>query len=261
MKRILASLLGAVLTILFSMSVAGAENDDSKLSADLNIGWFSKYVGGTTGGNFFDHSVLQQSLKVTAEKESTKLSLQIWNSYSPKGGTNSDFGDEFNYIARISKVFNDIEVDVGYAFYNCYDLSNTKGDLHALSIRFDLPKIHGIAPYALLEWDIPVDEEILDGGVVYKFGGMYDLVLPNSIGSQIININLALTGHDGAYGTSPELISCGKLSLSTTFHVWKVGITPEVNFQKRLGYKVRDGGMTSDEIWYGVNFDVPFNLF
>lgn len=259
MKKIQVSLLVLIWMLFSFTNIAGAK--DVELKADLDVGYFSKYVGGTTGGNFFDHSVFQQSLKITAEWETTKLYLMFWKSYSPKGGINSDYGDEDDFIAGIIKHYKYVTIDAAYSFYNCYDLSNTKGDLHALSIRFDFPNIRKVSPYAFIEWDIPIDKEILDGGVMYKFGLMYDMTLPESLKNQTIDIDLSIGGHDGAYGKNPEPASFGRLNLSTTFHIWKVGITPEVNFQKRFGYKVRNGGMASDEIWYGVNFNVPFDLF
>lgn len=106
-----------------------------------------------------------------------------------------------------------------------------------------------------MEKDIPVDKEILEGGLIYKAGIQYNIDFPKLT---TINLNTSLSGHDGAYGKRSEIVSSAKLAISSTFKLWEINITPEVNFQKRLGYKSRDGGMTEDKIWYGVNCSLPF---
>ncbi|MEA2088456.1 MAG: hypothetical protein U9O55_01270 [Patescibacteria group bacterium] len=90
---------------------------------------------------------------------------------------------------------------------------------------------------------------------MYRAGVKYNI---NLIRSQAINLNISIAGHDGACGKRSKTISSAKLAVSSTFKLWKVDVTPIINFQKRLGYKVRDGGMTEYKIWHGINFFISF---
>lgn len=249
MKKYLVSIVAGIL-VLCSFNNLFAE--EMKFSGSLDIGYFSHYVG-WPGTTVYDDSVFQQSIGATLDP--LGLYVKAWSSYSPKNGFNSDFGDEIDYIIGIYQKFGKIGVDVSYTFYNMYNMNNTTGDLHALVLHIDSPEILFVKPYLTLENDIPVDKEILEGGFIYRAGVKYNINLPKS---QIIDLNVSFSGHDGAFGKRTETVSSAKLAISSTFQLWKVAITPTVNFQKRLGYKPRDGGMTEDKIWYGVNCSVPF---
>ncbi len=244
-----------VLMFLFPVSYVQAE--DSRFKATLDFGYFSHYIGGVNGMTLYDHSVFQQSL--TLSDTLSGLYIKLWSSYSPKGGFNSDFGDEIDYIIGIYRTFYDgkLGIDMGYAFYNLYDVKNTEGDLHAIYLNVNLPEVYKIKPYLSVEADIPEDKEIMEGGLIYQAGAKYDLNLPESLKGQKLNLNLSFGGHDGAYGTRPEIISFARIGIATVFKVWKIDIIPVINFQKRLGYKVEEGGMAEDKVWYGINFSVP----
>ena len=254
MKKFSVILVG-VFMFLFSTAVVQAE--EARLKANLSFGYFSRYIGGVNEKTVHDHSVFQQSLAFTDIPSG--LYLKLWSSYSPKGGWNSGSGDEIDYIAGIYRTFYDgkLGIDLGYAFYNLYDVKNTEGDLHAVYLTVDLPEIHRIKPYLSVEGDIPEDKDVLEGGFTYKVGVKYDFSLPKSLAGQILNLDLSAGGHDGAYGKRPEIVSFGRLSVATTLKFWKVDITPSLNFQKRIGYTTENGGIAEDKIWYGINFSAP----
>ena len=244
MKRCLSILIG-VLVFLFSVSFVQAE--ERRISANLNLGYYSDYISGMHGLTIHDHPVLQQSIALNDNPSG--LYVKVWSSYSPKGGINSDFGDELEYIAGIAMNFGRVGVDVGYAFYNLYDIKNTEGDLHAVYLNLDLPKIYKAKPYITIEGNIPEDKDVLEGGVMWKAGIKRNI--------KLLNLNLSVGGHDGTYGKKPEPISFVKLNIAAPFQIWKINITPEVSFQKELGYAVENGGITEDKIWYGINFSIP----
>ena len=227
--------------------------EDVELHGSLNVGYFSHFVGGLTGAVIYDDPVLQQSVGITVE--SLGLYTKVWSSYSPESGFNKDFGDEVDYIIGIYRKIGKVGCDISYAFYNMYDMDDTTGDLHALALHLDLPEILFVNPYLTLEQDIPVDREILEGGFMYRAGVRYNASLPKS---QVIVLDVSLGGHDGAFGKRPETISYAKLAVSSTFRLWKIDVTPMINFQKRLGYKVRGGGATESKIWYGLNCSLSF---
>ncbi len=243
MKKYLYFLAG---TLIFCFSTCNLFAEDLKLSGSLDVGYYSRYV--CSGVTLYNDHVFQQSIGVRIEP--LGLYTRIWSSYSPKGGFNSDFGDEIDYIIGIYRIFKGVGIDISYSFYNMFNVENTAGDLHALVLRLDLLEVFSIKPYIRLEENIPVDRNILEGGFIYELGIKYDI--------NLLKFNVSIKGHDGAYRARPELVSSTELAISSNFKIKKVNISPTINLQKRLGYKVRNGGIAEDKIWYGINFSIPF---
>lgn len=113
-----------------------------------------------------------------------------------------------------------------------------------------------LTPYLSLELDLPVKKEILEGGFMYRVGGKY----PIKVSNQPIDIDLSFAGHDGIYGNRPERISSARLALSTLFKLGHLELTPEINFQKRLGYSYENGGIAKDRIYGGLKVVFPFDI-
>lgn len=248
MKKILLAVL-VVATLFFSVNSNAAE--ELKFSVALDAAYYSNYVGEISGNVSYDNPVFQQS--VTFTHNSSGIYAQIWNSYSPKDGANSDFGDELDYIVGISKEIKGFTVDAGYAFYDLHKIGHIEGDLHAIYLNVDAPEIHSVIPYLQLEVDYPTDREILEGGVLYRAGLKHFV----KIVEQAIDLDLSIAGNDGAYGYVPDLISSGKLKVSTTFNVWRLEVSPEVNFQKILGHTEDGGNIASSKTWWGITASLP----
>lgn len=240
--------------LMFLISAIFAQAEGVRLKTNLDFGYSSHFVGGLSGFTIYDHSVFQQSITLTDNPSG--LYLKLWSSYSPRGGINSDFGDEVDYIIGIYKTLHGIGFDVGYVFYNLYDMKNTKGDLHAVYLTVDLPEIRKIKLYISVENDIPTDKEVLEGGFVYKVSAKYNFNLPKSLNNQVLNFNLSVGGHDGVYGMKPEKLSFARLDIITTFKIWKFEVTPGINFQKSFNGS-NGRGIAEDKIWYSINFSVP----
>lgn len=240
-----------VLIILTTISVVSIQA--FSLDGTLDFRYSSKYMGGA-GQILYDHHVLQKDVMFSVEP--IGLYGVVWSSYSPRNGINQDFGDEIDFILGISSPVWKLEMDLSYSYYNCYDINDTEGDLHALVLVTDFPEIYHLKPYLKLERDVPFDEDILPGGFIYRLGAEYDLQL-----GKIFSFDVSLAGHDGAFGTKKETISSSRLSLSTVFNWGNVEIVPSIDFQKCLGKDIEDGGMTEDKIWYGISISIPFSIF
>ena len=255
MKKIYTTVFTVIVlfvTLFSSFNAAaatGANEEKLAVHGFLDVGWYSQYVYWLNGGTGHDENVLQQSLVFVLEP--VGLYAGLWSSYSPEGGANNDPGDEYDIFFGIKKRFNGFNFNLCYFYYNLYDLKNTKGDFHGFVLKTDFPKILGITPFLWLEKDIPVNDGT--GGHLYRAGFAYTL----KAAKQPINFNLSIAGHDNAFGLRSEIVSSGKLSVSSNFNAWKVIITPQVNFQQRLGYKIEDRGISENKIWYGINFSVP----
>lgn len=251
MKKIFTAVLAVLVAFFFAFGAATAATKEEKLSVNafLDVSWVSQYIGGMGGGTVFDKDAFQQSLAFTVEP--IGLYACVWNSYSPSGGYNSDYGDEYDVFVGIKRSWGGVKFDLGYAFYNMYNLRNTRGDMHGLYFKTEFPEVLGLIPYLWLEKDYISDTWA--GGHYYRAGIIYTAKLAK----QPINLNLSLAGHDGAFGRRSEPLSSGKAALSTDFPIWKFIVTPQVSYQQRLGYKVEDGGNAENKFWYGINFSVP----
>ena len=251
MRRFAGILL--VLLMLGFPFLAYAEGEKIQIRGDLEFGFYSQYIGSVTGSTIHDKPVFQQSFKLSVEP--LGLYTKVWNSYSPKGGWNSDYGDEVDYVIGLRRrIVGEWNIDFGYAFYDMYKMGQIKGDLHGLYAGLDFPKIYQLSPFLYVEWDIPTDREIVKGGVVYRAGLCYT----PKILKQPVNLEFSIAGHDNAYGYRAEFISSSRLSLSTPVKIWKLDLTPKINFQKRLGHYVREEGMTEDKIWGGLTLSYSF---
>jgi len=253
MKRLGCVLFMMALLGFLSSAYAEAEKEKGmQIHGNLEFGFYSQYIGSVTGSTIFDKPVFQQSVELSVEP--LGVYGKLWSSYSPKGGWNSDFGDEVDYALGIRKSVGKWNFDLGYAFYDMYKVGQIKGDLHALYGWVGFPKIYELTPFVYLEWDIPTNREIVKGGIVYRAGLCYT----PKILKQPVNLELSIAGHDDAYGYRAEFVSSSRLNLSTPIRIWKLDLIPKINFQKRLGYYVREGGMTEDKIWGGLTLSYSF---
>lgn len=254
MKKFFAVLVAVAIFVFCSTAVWAEESEKEKiLTGELGFSFYNKYVGATDGQVYFNKPAVQGSLLVSHKPSG--IYAEIWSSYGPSSGWNSDFGDEIDFSVGIEREIASLTIDVGYSYYNLHNLKHTAGDLHALYINVDFPEIYKVTPYVNLEADIPTDKEVLEGGFLYKVGLKHILNLGHPV-----DLNLSVSGHDGAFGAEPELISSGNLKISSTFEIWGAEVAPEINLQKRIGKKAEDGGLTQNVVWYGVSISYPFDI-
>lgn len=250
MKKVSILMVVAVLLCVGLTSVVQAE---TKISGSLNVGYLSRYMGTNHGGMIFEDPAFQQSVAVSADP--LGLYALLWFSCSPNGGCNEDSGDEADYAAGIHRVYNGFDIDLSYAYLNLFKLGESTGDLHAIVLRTDFPSVVSVRPYLAIEGDIPRDKDVLEGGMTYRLGGRYS----PEISGQAINLDLSVSGHDGIFGTDPEVLDSARISVSTTVTVWEIGVSPEFNYQERLfGETVKDGGLSVSKAWGGVKATYPF---
>lgn len=256
MKKLMVVSFIAILTFVFAIQARaeeeGAEKKEAMLSGVIESSGYSAYVAGMGGAVLYDDPVVQAS--VTVSHNPSGLYVNIWGSHSPNG--HGDFGDEVDYAVGIERAIGSFNVDAGYSFYDMYKVGKVEGDLHALYLTLCLPEVYGITPFISLEGDLPTDREILEGGVLWQ-GGFRGSV---PVVDQPIDWQIDLSGHDGTYGYRPEVVSVGSVGISTTFQVWKLDVTPDIRYQKRLGFSVEDGGMAEDKLYGGVSLSYSFDI-
>ena len=244
-------LLGA--SVSMAHAEEAAEEKKAILTGTLEFGAYNKYVGVTSGATDYNHSVAQPAIGLSHEP--TGIYVKLWDSYSPHG--HQDSGDEVDYIIGITRDIKGFKVDFGYAYYDLAMIGHSKGDLHAIYLNVDKPSVLTITPFIPLERDIPVNKEVLDGGMLWRIGIKRDV----DVFKQAFNLNLSVAGNDGAYGTRPELVSSARFTVATTVNIYGgLTVTPSINFQKNLGYSVANGGLTQNKIYGGFLFSWSFDI-
>jgi hypothetical protein len=258
MKK-LFSVLVVVMVLVFSTTILFAEEKEKKESAievSVGVDFFSAYMGNLSGAEFHDDIVIQPSITMSHKKSGVYFSA--WQSYSPRGGIHSDNGgNETDFYLGIAKEIGPVSIDAYYAFYDVYKLGFWgQGDVHALGVKAEWPINKIVTPYVAGECNYVIGQDGQDG-FMYKGGVKLNL-------HKYIKADIAFGGHGEIYGTRSEAISYGRITISTPFE-WKgIGITPEISFQKRLGYAISDdedegkGGLAKDKVWWGIRFTYAF---
>lgn len=232
---------------------AGETQPDKKfgLTSYLTMDTYSSYVDKVSGELLHNGPVIHPNLLVMAEPLGIYVSLGIYNNFE---GFNKHSANSLEYAIGIEREIGTIKFDAGYGYS---DIKSSKGDVHYFYSTIDfLEVVDKLTPYVTMELDLPVKKEVLDGGFMYRVGGKY----PVKISDQPIDIDLSIAGHDGIYGYRSEKISSARLTLSTLFKLGQLEVTPEFNFQKRLGYSYENGGIAKDKIYGGLKMVLPFNI-
>ncbi|MDD5032825.1 MAG: hypothetical protein PHC85_01780 [Candidatus Pacebacteria bacterium] len=240
---------------VFTAMAAQMASAETKLGGNLNFGYYTDYTGGMSGSLVFDDPVFQQSATLGMETEIVDFSGTFWSSVSPRGGFNSDFGDENDYMLDVFKTINGWRFGLEYLFGDMYRIGEINGDLHALCFRVISPPVKGVSFYGVIEKDWPTDKDIVEGGVLWKFGALYAIDLP--FDKQKLNLDLCFGGNDGAYGSEPKTLNYGRLvlSLPVAMPFWKATLSPMIFFQKRFG---DEDNLACNKIRGGLTFNIPF---
>ncbi|MCL4476052.1 MAG: hypothetical protein M1508_07490 [Nitrospirae bacterium] len=222
-----------------------------KLAGYLMMDAYSSYVDKVSGETIHNKPVIHPNLLVEAKPWGVYLSVGIYHNLK---GFDSHSANSLEYAIGIEKEIGIFRIGAGYGYS---DIKTSKGDVHYFYSTIEFPEMFNkLTPYAAVELDLPAKKEVLKGGFMYRAGAKY----PVKLSGQAIDIDLSLAGHDGIYGYRPEKISSARLTLSTLIKLWRMEITPEINFQKRLGYSSNSGGIAKDRIYGAIRMALPFNI-
>ncbi len=243
-----------VIVCLLAACVCGVAAEDAQsdkkfgLTGYHTMDTYSSYVDRVSGETLHNGPVIYPHLFIAAEPLGAYMSFGLYNNFK---GFNKHSANSLEYAVGIEREIGIIKLDAGYGYS---DIKNSKGDVHYFYSLIEFRDVvDKLTPYLSLEWDLPVKKEILEGGFMCRVGGKY----PVKVYNQPINIDLSLAGHDGIYGYRPEKISAARLTLSTLFKLGHLELTPELNFQKRLGYS---DGIARDRIYGGLKVVFPFDI-
>lgn len=254
MKRLLAVAVAFFLVVICLVSSVLAGEKEATFSYEVAVSGLTKYVGEVNGIEYYDKFVFQPSF--TISHNPTGLYANLWGSYSPKDGFNSDAGDEIDYIVGINRNLGAVNVDLYYAYYNVVKLGeHGSGDVHAIGAKMTLPEIWKVTPYLAAEYDFirkAEDVEESQDGLSYRAGFCFSPV-------EKLKMDLSISGHGRFLGVRAETVSSALLKVAYEFSATEsIKITPEINFQKRLGRSEENNGLTRDLIWGGITLSFSF---
>ncbi|MFA4916898.1 MAG: hypothetical protein WC560_09540 [Syntrophales bacterium] len=244
-----------VLAVFLAITIATpvrADEEGLSLSGSIDLAYYSEYTAPFAGLTIYTGPVFRPVLTINLDP--TGFYFNSWNSFSHEGGLNDDLGDESHYTIGYNKTLWGMNFDTSYHYYNLYPLDNSTGDLTAVALNVVFPKIGDFWFCLRSELDFPLDRDVREGGLLYKVDLFY--TIPWKIP---ITLDWAIGGHDGAYGMRPEFVSFGRFTISTCFPLGEsIVVTPEIDFQKVLGYSEENGGAFESRIFVGINFSYKF---
>ncbi len=246
-----------LMVCLLAVCISGVSAEETQadkkfwLKGSLSVDTYTSYVDKVSGELLNDGPVVHPNLIVMAEPSGVYLYIGLFTNFKK---FNQHSANSMEYAVGIEREAGIVKLDLGYGYS---DIKNSKGDVHYFYSIIEFREVVGkLTPYVSLELDLPVKKDILEGGFMYSVGGKY----PFKVSEQPIDIDLSLGGNDGINGYRPEKISYARLTLSTLSRFGKLEVTPEINFQKRIGYSYENGGIAKDKIYGVIKISLPFDI-
>ena len=237
MKKMIMVVLMAMMVLCGMASLVMAE-EESAFSGTVEAGVATKYVDELSGTLIHDNP----TARLYAELDHDSGFYAAVEAYKSLDEASYDepsfyfgFGDDlvsWNW-------------DIGYAYYSEYQM-------HAVYANIDFPKLGdwNLTPFLNVEAEFPDNAEAGEGGVLYRAG----IKTAIEVFEQSIFLDASVAGHDGAWDTRTELLSSARITASTYISLIEevVDFAPELSYQKRIGHKPEEGGMTDDEFFAGA---------
>jgi hypothetical protein len=147
---------------------------------------------------------------------------------------------------------------LGYTYYD-YPNANDNSDVGEVwfSLTFkELPL--DLSFNTLFAYDFKITSLGPDEGWYYSFGLSKNFPLPKSFlfqEGQTLNLGINCWGNDGVAGLKPTFVYATEFSLSTTYNLNKIGISPSINYVLNYEEEINQG---EDEFWVGIEFGCSF---
>lgn len=208
----------------------------------------SAYVG-DDGGVYYRGLVVQPCLTLT--HNTSGIYASVWGSIAPgqsptsDNGPGNNFGNEVDFILGWAKDFNKVKVDLSGAYYKLFPLNEWgNGDIYSANLKLGYALTEKVTPYVKIIYDHVVDQSEQDG-FIYRVGSTFDL-------HKHFKFDVSLGGHGTVFGSREEIVSSGRISVSSPWEIGPTTVAFEVTGQKRFGYEPENGGLSEDILYAGV---------
>ena len=230
MKRFLCALL------LLS-SVVRAEGWEVNGSLDLR----SAYVGWSAPSMIVDEPIIQPSLTLV----NGAWFAGTWVSLHADRPGDVRVGDEFDLFVGGKWNFFGVEQKTTVLWFNVAPLDRISGDSFAIRNVATLPKIIGWTPEIMVEYNFAQNRRAGFDGWGYRIDFYKDV----NVAGRVVNLDLALGGHDGEFGIKPEALSFARVTVTAPIGKWR-GVTVLPYLMAQWGA----GGMAENTVVGGVSF-------
>jgi hypothetical protein len=219
-----------IMMMIFFGSVLLAEEtttnggEDRPFIVTGKIGLYSSDVDEYSGEHISNSPVLKTEVTVTHSRSKIYLSAMT---YVSEKGVN-----EVDVLLGKSIEVGEATIDIGAGFYDIGRLGNTEEDFLAMYIGIELPRIvWGVIPFVYIESNTPLNNELSEGGVLWKAGVKKAI----EIAEQPVEFKVEIGGNDGIYRTDPIPVTFAKGTASTEVSFYGVRIIPTFAVQKGFG--------------------------
>lgn len=183
--------------------------------------------------------------------------LNIWGSIPVSGGHQD--AEEIDYSLIFSKDVGALNLSLGFTYFN---FPNTSLDSDVsepwLAIGGPLPFLPDLSFNIFAAYDFKVTSGGPDQGWYYSWGFGYNLPLDFlAVVQKGQTLDFAVTnwGNDGVADLKPEFLYATEFSLSTTYSLAKLSLTPSVNFTINHKDDINSG---NEEFWTGITLAYNF---
>jgi hypothetical protein len=254
---LVGSLIGV--GIFSSLSTVWA-NSEKKLSFTFSQSYVSRYIWRGQDVYSEDDSAYQPSVDLTVDDVlGGSLGFNIWGSFPLTSG-HEDL-TELDYTLSYSRELTDcLEVVLGYTYYD-YPKADKDSDIQepwvSLTIS-NLPNLSLLSINLFAGYDFNVSSNGPDEGWYYSWGIGLDIPLPECPffqDAQTLGLSITNWGTDGAQDLKPCSLYATEISLSTTYNLGKLGITPSLNYVINHEDEINNG---KEEFWVGLDLSYSF---
>lgn len=232
----------SVFLVVFFGYIQYSFADEQSWNWALSVDFQSQYIGGLAGSTIVSKPVAQPSLTVDYDSyfANAWLSLHADDPFFVREG------DQLNLSLGKNWSLLGIKNTTSVIYFDLFPLNTLQGDLFAINDVMRFPVILTWSSALTVEWEMPKDEEVLEGGLLYKAEIFRDFFL----GEVKITGNFSFGGHDGAYGLESEVISFVRGTISSPRTTENFVISPTLMLQ----WGGKKDGLTDDQICFGINF-------
>ncbi len=249
---------GLVLLILFlavTTKVYPAVDIDFSSSYVTRYIWRGQDLFGNNDGAF------QPSINLSTDEflENTTLDFNIWAAIPLSQGHQD--AEEIDYTLSLTHNFfeDKLTISEGYTYFD-YPNTNSVSDVQEpwISINFNELANTGISLNLFAGYEFQAESGGPEDGWYYSWGMSKDFVLPDRLKiepEQSLSLSVTNWGTDGVGGLPASSLYATEMSLSTSFDIEKLSLSPSLNYVINHDDDINQG---KEEFWAGIEINYSY---
>jgi len=190
----------------------------------------------------------------------TDVSFNVWGSFPTNSG--HEDSEELDYTLTLSTDLGELfNISSGFTYFD-YPNTGKTADVSEPWLSLTLNKLPFLPIDVYLNGFVGFDLQAASGGpdegVYYSWGLGTDLPLPDLVlfqGDQALSLGVVNWGNDGVADLKPSALYATEISLSTSYALAGLNITPNVHYTINHEELINEG---NDELWGGIEVSCAF---